>query len=263
MRLDREVCADPRKVMEKARTVTSEVSPKPSWRTASRRFAKRCKRNLLRATHRLPMEGIAPSVWFFQHRASLLPAVGAAGRVSSAVEGVLEGVRPTQRHRLELAEFGRDDDQGVPRGGKRQGKTRRIVANWGSSVLSSPIVEAYRWASRSPARMFTIRNWWPSLSLSYRCHAPAPGAAADSTCAWTKDIAAHRSSVLRNGAAMYCTCPSATESRPLVARDAVRDDGSSNAHTVGPIEPDDSSYAGKRRPSIIWDSYIYSSPTPH
>lgn len=261
--LGRQVCADSRKVMEKDRTAASEVPAEPSWRSSSRRFAKRRKRNLLRATHRLPVESFAPGVRFLQHGASLLSTVGSAGRVPATMEGVPKGVRPTQRDRLELAEFGRDDDQGIPRGGKRQGKTRPIAANWESSVPLSPIVEAYHWASRLPARMSTIRNWWPSLWRPSRWIAPAHDEAASSTCAWIRGIRAHQFDGSYNAGVTYSTCQRVTAIPPFVAKAAAPDAGLSNAHIVGPTALDACSCGGKRKPSITWDSYIYSSPTPH
>ena len=85
----------------------------------------------------------------------------------------LDRVRRAERHRLEVAERGRGDDQVAAGRGKKPGKTRPIAASWASSDRCSSTAVACRWPSPSKAPMCLTRSCWPRRSMALRSCVPS------------------------------------------------------------------------------------------
>jgi hypothetical protein len=76
------------------------------------------------------MEGDAQAVRVGQRDSRLLPGVGGIRRVPGVVGIRFGRVRRVEGDRLEVAEYGRGDDQIAAGWGKKPAKTRPIAANW-------------------------------------------------------------------------------------------------------------------------------------
>src|SRR6188472_1000594 len=184
--------ADGGRILAADRAVVAEVQAVTTRRPAAGRSAAGDGRHLLCSAHGLSVESVAAGVRQRQHRASLLPGVDERGRVRQGVARDATALRPSARHRLELAKCRRVDDQGAAGRGKKPAKTRPIAVSWGSSGRFFPTAAACRLAWRSVAPILTTRNFSSrrsTASLSLVRGARAAG----NICASTKGTTPKRS----------------------------------------------------------------------
>ena len=129
-RLIVKVSRDFRRALGTHRSVSPHLQTEFQGGTPAFADAKGSGRHLVCVGHRLPMEGDAQAVRIGQRDPRLLPRVGRIRRVP-AVVGIRFGrIRRVKRDRLEVAEYGRGDDQIAAGWGKKPAKTRPIAASW-------------------------------------------------------------------------------------------------------------------------------------
>ena len=86
MQLVRSVCADAGENVAAVGAVVAQVSAKSEGRAAPSKSAGRRQRYLLSVAYRLPVEGIATTVWLPQHGTSVLSGMEPTSGLPSLLE---------------------------------------------------------------------------------------------------------------------------------------------------------------------------------
>jgi hypothetical protein len=214
--------------------IPSQIPQIAQGRTTARGVAANHGRHLLCAPHRLPMEGRSTRVYFRQHAASLLPGVGVARRLPSALEVLPAALRPPARHPMEVAKLGRLLHQGSLGRGKKPAQTRRIGANWASSGRCSPMAAAFPWAWPLTVRTDTIKNSSRPRLTAFQSVVLVPGRVVGNIFAATRASTRRSFAAKRVGGISFRTSsPAERKNSTSAFMDAAHDVGWSNASPLG------------------------------